>query len=38
MQGDLWDAQSDMAFALSGALTSIALLRQRHDEQIERLS
>lgn len=38
MQGDLWDAQSDMAFAVSGALVSLALLSQRHDEQIERLS
>jgi putative membrane protein len=38
MQGDLWDAQSDMAFALTGALISLALLSRRHDKQIERLS
>ncbi|WP_347257499.1 DUF2238 domain-containing protein [Methylocaldum sp.] len=38
MQGDLWDAQSDMAFALAGALISLALLSRRHDKQIERLS
>jgi putative membrane protein len=37
MQGDLWDAQSDMAFALAGALISLALLSRRHDKQIERL-
>lgn len=38
MQGDPWDAQSDMAFALGGALVSLALLSRWHDEQIERLN
>ncbi|CAI8852675.1 DUF2238 domain-containing protein [Methylocaldum szegediense] len=36
-QGDPWDAQSDMAFALTGAVMSLALLSRQHDEQIERL-
>lgn len=38
MQGDPWDAQSDMAFALGGALFSLAVLSRWHDEQIERLN
>lgn len=37
MQGDPWDAQSDMAFALAGAIVSLSLLSRQHDEQIERL-
>lgn len=36
-QGDPWDTQSDMAFALLGAL-SAALLYRRQDRQISRLS
>lgn len=37
IQGDPWDAQSDMAFALTGAIMSLALLSRQHDKQIERL-
>jgi putative membrane protein len=35
-QGDPWDTQSDMAFALVGALAALALLGERHDRQIAR--
>jgi putative membrane protein len=33
-QGYAWDTQSDMAFALLGALTAIALLSNTHDRQL----
>jgi putative membrane protein len=33
-QGDPWDTQSDMFFALVGAVTSLALLGRWHDRQI----
>ena len=33
-QGYIWDTQSDMAFALLGAITALVTLRQRHDRQI----
>ena len=35
MQGDVWDAQKDMGLAVLGALTAIALLRHRQDQQID---
>jgi len=36
-QGDPWDTQSDMFFALIGAVTSLLLLSKLHDRQLERL-
>lgn len=36
-QGDPWDTQSDMLFALIGATVSLATLSAVHDRQIERL-
>ncbi len=36
-QGDSWDTQWDMFLALSGALTSLLLLRRVHDRQLTRL-
>ncbi|MEJ2479830.1 MAG: DUF2238 domain-containing protein [Acidihalobacter sp.] len=36
-QGDPWDTQSDMLFALIGSVASLALLSRVHDKQIERL-
>jgi putative membrane protein len=35
-QGDPWDTQADMAFALVGALSALALLGRWHDRQIAR--
>ncbi len=37
-QGDPWDTQSDMGFALLGALTSLLLLARWHDRQMARLA
>lgn len=37
IQGDPWDAQSDMAMALLGALVALALLHRFQDGQIARL-
>ncbi|MFZ7127956.1 MAG: DUF2238 domain-containing protein [Desulfobacterales bacterium] len=37
-QGDVWDTQSDMALALVGAISSLALLSGAHDRQMEKLS
>ncbi|MFI9651212.1 DUF2238 domain-containing protein [Guyparkeria halopsychrophila] len=37
-QGDPWDAQSDMAFALIGAGVAITAFARWHDRQIARLS
>jgi len=36
-QGDPWDTQSDMAFALLGAITTLMLLARLHDRQLARL-
>jgi putative membrane protein len=36
-QGDPWDTQSDMLFALIGAATAILLFSRVHDRQIRRL-
>jgi putative membrane protein len=36
-QGYAWDTQSDMAWALAGALAALALLGRLHDRQIARL-
>jgi putative membrane protein len=36
-QGDPWDTQSDMFFALIGACVALLLLSRTHDHQIERL-
>ena len=37
-QGDPWDAQSDMLFALIGAIAAVLLLSRLHDKAIERLN
>jgi putative membrane protein len=37
-QGDHWDTQSDMAFALLGAILALTLLRKTHDRHIARLA
>jgi putative membrane protein len=34
-QGDSWDTQSDMLFALIGAVTAILLFSRAHDRQIQ---
>lgn len=36
-QGDPWDTQSDMFFALIGAVTALALFSRLHDRQLEGL-
>ncbi len=36
-QGYIWDTQSDMAWALAGALVSLAVLSRVHDRQLSRL-
>jgi putative membrane protein len=36
-QGDPWDTQSDMAMALIGAVSALALLWRWHDRQLARL-
>lgn len=36
-QGDSWDTQSDMAFALLGAIAAITSISRLHDDQIEAL-
>jgi len=36
-QGDVWDTQSDMFFALLGGLAALALFAGLHDRQIETL-
>lgn len=36
-QGYIWDTQSDMAWALIGAVTALALLSTVHDKQIKQL-
>lgn len=37
-QGYVWDTQSDMAYALIGAIAALALLSRMHDRQIRKLS
>lgn len=37
-QGYVWDTQSDMAFALAGAIAALALLGQTHDRQLRKLT
>jgi len=37
-QGDHWDTQSDMAFALLGAMLALALLSDTHDRQMAKLA
>ncbi|MBE9568955.1 MAG: DUF2238 domain-containing protein [Proteobacteria bacterium] len=36
-QGYIWDTQSDMAWALTGAITALVTLSQLHDRQIKTL-
>ncbi len=36
-QGDVWDTQSDMLFALIGGVTALALFSRLHDREIEAL-
>ncbi|HUS18877.1 MAG TPA: DUF2238 domain-containing protein, partial [Terriglobales bacterium] len=36
-QGDPWDTQKDMAFALAGAVSALLLLSRAHDAAIRRL-
>ena len=36
-QGYIWDTQSDMAFALFGAILALVLLGRRHDRQLSNL-
>ena len=36
-QGDPWDTQSDMFFALLGAVTALAFLSRLHDRQLRRI-
>jgi putative membrane protein len=35
-QGDVWDTQWDMFFALTGSITALALLGRIHDKQLEK--
>lgn len=37
-QGDPWDTQSDMFFALVGAVTALLLLTREHDRQLRRMA
>ncbi len=37
-QGYVWDTQSDMAWALTGAILALLLLSRLHDRQLARLS
>lgn len=34
IQGDMWDAQSDMAFALMGSMVAVGVLSRAHDRQL----
>jgi len=36
-QGYVWDTQSDMAYALLGAISALLLLRRWHDKELSRL-
>lgn len=35
-QGDVWDTQKDMLFALIGSVTALLLLSREHDRQLQR--
>jgi putative membrane protein len=37
-QGYVWDTQSDMGFALTGAIVALLLLSGVHDRQLDKLS
>ena len=37
IQGDIWDTQWDMTFALVGAVSSLLLLGRLHDRMLERI-
>ncbi len=37
-QGDEWDTQSDMAWALVGAVSALLCLSRLHDRQLDRLA
>jgi putative membrane protein len=37
-QGYVWDTQSDMAFALLGAVTALVTLKKQHDNQLSKIS
>ena len=37
-QGYVWDTQSDMGFALLGAILALVLLGKAHDKQLDRLA
>ena len=37
-QGYMWDTQSDMAIALTGALLSLVILSKLHDKQLHALA
>ncbi|XOV90311.1 MAG: DUF2238 domain-containing protein [Pseudomonadota bacterium] len=37
-QGYVWDTQSDMAFALIGAIAGVLLLARLHDQQLDNLA
>ncbi len=37
-QGYIWDTQSDMAFALIGAILALVLLSRIHDRQLDQIS
>ncbi len=37
-QGYVWDTQSDMGFALTGAIVALVLLSGAHDRQLDKLS
>lgn len=36
-QGYVWDTQSDMAWALSGSIIALIVLRKMHDKQLKKL-
>lgn len=37
-QGDIWDTQTDMVYALAGAISAIIILGRLHDRQIRKIS
>jgi putative membrane protein len=37
-QGDIWDTQSDMAFALIGAMLALVFMGRIHDRQLDQIS
>ena|SRR5882672_8534091 len=37
-QGDVWDTQWDMCFALIGAVTALVILTRLHDRQLDKVS